>query len=207
MKCVNCGAELAPGTTVCPNCQAAQPVPNVSDMFHSDDPGQGQNMNQGTYGQNMNQGTYQGQGTYQNQGQGTYQNQGQGSSNMDGILHSDAVNTEEKTARMASGGPVVPQGKLPNGTPYLVGGICLTIFSICCCFWLATPFAITTIVFGAKTNSAVSRGLYAEAEKDLHWAKIWLLVTGCIVVAALVLNIVIMIAGSLADSTSGVYYY
>ena len=198
MKCVNCGAELAPGTTVCPNCQAAQPVPNVSDMFHSDDPGQGQNVNQGTY---------QGQGTYQNQGQGTYQNQGQGSSSMDGILHSDAVNTEEKTARMASGGPVVPQGKLPNGTPYLVGGICLTIFSICCCFWLATPFAITTIVFGAKTNSAVSRGLYGEAEKDLHWAKIWLLVTGCIVVAALVLNIVIMIAGSLADSTSGVYYY
>ena len=190
MKCVNCGAELAPGTTVCPNCQAAQPVPNVSDMFHSDDPGQGQNVNQGTY-----------------QGQGTYQNQGQGSSSMDGILHSDAVNTEEKTARMASGGPVVPQGKLPNGTPYLVGGICLTIFSICCCFWLATPFAITTIVFGAKTNSAVSRGLYGEAEKDLHWAKIWLLVTGCIVVAALVLNIVIMIAGSLADSTSGVYYY
>ena len=190
MKCVNCGAELAPGTTVCPNCQAAQPVPNVSDMFHSDDPGQGQNVNQGTY-----------------QGQGTYQNQGQGSSNMDGILHSDAVNTEEKTARMASGGPVVPQGKLPNGTPYLVGGICLTIFSICCCFWLATPFAITTIVFAAKTNSAVSRGLYGEAEKDLHWAKIWLLVTGCIVVAALVLNIVIMIAGSLADSTSGVYYY
>lgn len=198
MKCVNCGAELAPGTTVCPNCQAAQPVPNVSDMFHSDDPGQGQNMNQGTY---------QGQGTYQNQGQGTYQNQGQGSSSMDGILHSDAVNTEEKTARMASGGPVVPQGKLPNGTPYLVGGICLTIFSLCCCFWLATPFAITTIVFGAKTNSAVSRGLYTEAEKDLHWAKIWLLVTGCIVLAALVLNIVIMIAGSLADSTSGVYYY
>lgn len=198
MKCINCGAELAPGTTVCPNCQAAQPVPNVSDMFHSDDPGQGQNVNQGTY---------QGQGTYQNQGQGTYQNQGQGSSNMDGILHSDAVNTEEKTARMASGGPVVPQGKLPNGTPYLVGGICLTIFSICCCFWLATPFAITTIVFGAKTNSAVSRGLYGEAEKDLHWAKIWLLVTGCIVLAALVLNIVIMIAGSLADSTSGVYYY
>lgn len=198
MKCVNCGAELAPGTTVCPNCQAAQPVPNVSDMFHSDDPGQGQNMNQGTY---------QDQGTYQNQDQGTYQNQGQGSSNMDGILHSNAVNTEEKTARMASGGPVAPQGKLPNGTPYLVGGICLTIFSICCCFWLATPFAITTIVFGAKTNSAVSRGLYAEAEKDLHWAKIWLLVTGCIVVAALILNIVIMIAGSLADSTSGVYYY
>lgn len=200
MKCVNCGAELAPGTTVCPNCQAAQPVPNVSDMFHSDDPGQGQNMNQGTYqGQNMNQGTYQ--------GQGTYQNQGQGSSSMDGILHSDAVNTEEKTARMASGGPVAPQGKLPNGTPYLVGGICLTIFSLCCCFWLATPFAITTIVFAAKTNSAVSRGLYGEAEKDLHWAKIWLLVTGCIVAAALVLNIVIMIAGSLADSTSGVYYY
>lgn len=186
MKCINCGAELAPGTTVCPNCQAAQPVPNVSDMFHSDDPGQGQNVNQG---------------------QGTYQNQGQGSSSMDGILHSDAVNTEEKTARMASGGPVAPQGKIPNGTPYLVGGICLTIFSICCCFWLATPFAITTIVFGAKTNSAVSRGLYAEAEKDLHWAKIWLLVTGCIVAAALVLNIVIMIAGSLADSTSGVYYY
>ena len=200
MKCVNCGAELAPGTTVCPNCQAAQPVPNVSDMFHSDDSGQGQNRNQGTYqGQNMNQGAYQ--------GQGTYQNQGQGSSNMDGILHSDAVNTEEKTAQMASGGPVVPQGKLPNGTPYLVGGICLTIFSLCCCFWLATPFAITTIVFGAKTNSAVSRGLYGEAEKDLHWAKIWLLVTGCIVAAALVLNIVIMIAGSLADSTSGVYYY
>lgn len=198
MKCVNCGAELAPGTTVCPNCQAAQPVPNVSDMFHSDDSGQGQNRNQGTY---------QGQGTYQNQGQGTYQNQGQGSSSMDGILHSDAVNTEEKTARMASGGPVVPQGKLPNGTPYLVGGICLTIFSLCCCFWLATPFAITTIVFGAKTNSAVSRGLYGEAEKDLHWAKIWLLVTGCIVAAALVLNIVIMIAGSLVDSTSGVYYY
>ena len=198
MKCVNCGAELAPGTTVCPNCRAAQPVPNVSDMFHSDDSGQGQNRNQGAY---------QGQGTYQNQGQDTYQNQGQGSSSMDGILHSDAVNTEEKTARMTSGGPVVPQGKLPNGTPYLVAGICLTIFSLCCCFWLATPFAITTIVFAAKTNSAVSRGLYGEAEKDLHWAKIWLLVTGCIVAAALVLNIVIMIAGSLADSTSGVYYY
>lgn len=154
MKCVNCGMELAPGTTVCPNCHATQPLPS-----------------------------------------------------MDDVLHSDAVNTGAE-ARMQQTPP--PPGNHPNGTPYLIGGIILTVLGVCCCFLFVLPFSITTIVFAAKTNGAVTRGLYEEAARSLHWAKIWLIVSLCVAGVTLLFDLVVGFLGMMADTNTSVtydYYY
>lgn len=151
MKCVNCGMELAPGTAVCPNCNAMQP-----------------------------------------------------GSDMDDGMSSDAVNTEMSSHTYQA---PPPPGKHPNGTPYLIGGIALTVLGVCCCFWLVLPFSITTIVFAAKANGAVTRGVYDEAAKSLHWAKIWLIVSLCVTGATLLFGLVVGFLGMMADTNVTYDYY
>lgn len=151
MKCVNCGMELASGTTVCPGCHATQPVPGMDDG-----------------------------------------------------MSSDMVNPEMSSHTYQT--PPPPE-KLSNGTPYLIGGIVLTVLGVCCCFWLVLPFSITTIVFAAKTNGAVTRGAYDEAARSLHWAKIWLIVSLCVTGAILLLNILFGVIGLLSDATVSYGYH
>lgn len=154
MKCVHCGIELAPGTTVCPGCHATQPVPGMDDG-----------------------------------------------------MSSDMVNPEMSSHTYQA---PPPPGNCPNGTPYLIGGIILTVLGVCCCFLFVLPFSITTIVFAAKTNGAVTRGLYEEAARSLHWAKIWLIVSLCVAGATLLFDLVVGFLGMMADTNTSVtydYYY
>lgn len=72
----------------------------------------------------------------------------------------------------------------PNGTPYLIWSIAVTVLSVltvCFCFPLiATIPGIVAIVFAAQVNGKVNRGDLDGAARAAKTAKIW-----CIVATAL----------------------
>ncbi|HEY4583872.1 MAG TPA: CD225/dispanin family protein [Lysobacter sp.] len=85
---------------------------------------------------------------------------------------------------------------VPN---YMVWSIAITIVSLCVCCIVGTIPGIVAIVFSSKVNGALDRGDFAEAGRASANARLWCWITTGLCVLGLLLNIVFMATGGMAE--------
>ena len=87
-------------------------------------------------------------------------------------------------------------GPVPN---YLVWAILITIASLCLCCIVGTIPGIVAIVFATQVNSKLSAGDRAGAEQSSRNAKLWCWITTGLCILGVVLNIVFLATGGMAQ--------
>lgn len=82
---------------------------------------------------------------------------------------------------------------------YMAWSIVATIVSLCVCCVIGTIPGIVAIVFSSKVSGALDRGDYAEAKRASDNAKLWCWITTGLCILGLILNIVFLATGGMAD--------
>ena len=85
---------------------------------------------------------------------------------------------------------------VPN---HMVWSIAITIVSLCVCCIIGTIPGIVAIVFSSKVNGALDRGDFAEAKRSSDNAKLWCWITTGLCILGVVLNIVFLATGGMAQ--------
>lgn len=89
-----------------------------------------------------------------------------------------------------------PGQPIPN---YLAWSITITIVSLCLCCIIGTIPGIVAIVFSSKVNSALTAGDLAGAKRASDTAKLWCWITTGLCILGLLINIVWVMSGGVAQ--------
>jgi hypothetical protein len=89
-----------------------------------------------------------------------------------------------------------PRNPVPN---YMAWSIVSTILGLCVCCVIGAIPGIVAIVFSSKVNSALDRGDYAEAKRASDNARLWCWITTGLVIAGVILNIIFVATGGMAQ--------
>lgn len=96
--------------------------------------------------------------------------------------------------------PNAPVGDSRQPVPtYMAWSIVITIVSLCVCCVVGTIPGIVAIVFSSKVNGALARDDYAEARRASDTAKLWCWITTGLCILGIVLNVVFLATGGMAD--------